>query len=159
MKKKYQQTDDFELVVTMCGQELLKQIKVECKHRGSLLKMILKHYQNIAHKKAKKVEQILETQKNDYEKQILRIGTENKEMIEKCKTQINELLNTIEWHKLEMKNLKEDSEFYKKKTYDVQRLYLAEQEAWKKRALGYMRESVSRPTVLSNTAYKLAVAR
>ena len=44
MKKNYENHEEFELVIKKCEEELMRQVSVECKHRGEILTIILNYY-------------------------------------------------------------------------------------------------------------------
>ena len=128
MKAKYEHTDEFETVVIISGQELLKQVKVQCKNRGYLLKMILSFYQEIIKRNKNKYSEEINSLRQKHEKKISKNKNYYEEELKKYQDKIAELLNVIDKKEKISKNFEEDIGFYKRKLQDTQRSYLSEQE-------------------------------
>ena len=159
MKVKHGDVEEFDVVVLISGQEVLKQVKGQCKHLGIVLKFILRYYRNSIEKNRKRLQQETEIMKLSYEAKISKLLKNHQEELQKFENKSKEYQNLIEKHKTVIKNFQEDTSFYKSKLNEVQRLYLTEQDIWRKKSLDLIRESVRRPTIISHESYKLAVAR
>ena len=159
MKENYGKTEDFETVITVCGQELLKQVKVQCKHRGYLLKIILRYYKSILTKKKAAFEAKLATVEEFYEGKISDLTKENTGNMQRFEMKIKELLNKIDNHVEIQSNLKDELENAKKRLQDTQRMHIAEQDIWKKRILMLMQDTSGKKMAFTNESYRLAVAR
>jgi hypothetical protein len=159
MKKKHGNTEEFDVVVLISGQEVLKQVRGQCKHLGIVLKHIFRHYLTAAESKKKKHNQEKEQLKLTHEAKIKKEAESHQEVIETLENKIKEQINFNEKLKSSIKDLQDDSNFYKTKLNEVQRLYLTEQDIWRKKSLELIRESVRRPSVITHESYKLAVAR
>ena len=159
MRAKHGDQEEFDVVVLISGQEVLKQVKGQCKHLGIVLKFILRYYRNSIEKNRKRFQQEAEIMKLSYEAKISKLLKNHQDEIQKFENRAKEHQNLVEKHKTVIKNFQEDNSFYKSKLNEVQRLYLTEQDIWRKKSLDLIRESVRRPTIISHESYKLAVAR
>ena len=159
MKLKYENHQEFDAIILFCGQELLKQVYVECKSRGNLLKSILGYYHMLLHNKTIKYTDVVNTITSEFEKKIEKLKKSHSDGINKCNNKIGELTNLIEKYLNIIDQGQEEVSFYKKKYQDMQRAYLEEQEIWRKQSLNYMRDSNRRGMVLNNEPHSLAIAR
>lgn len=159
MKSKYETEEDFETVILFCEQEITKQIFVDCKIRGNLMKMIFSYYHSIINKIKEKHEQIINKIHNDHEKKHEKVMKQHNENIAKLINRIKEQKNSIEKQENISKSLEEEIGFYKKKLHDMQRVYLEEQEMWKKQYMDRLRKSIRKGNVFTNDKYNLAVAK
>ena len=128
MKNKYENHESFELVVKTCIEELIRQITVECKERGELLKTVLGYYQQIYAAKDLQNEKITAKKEQDCEKLIKNMKNQHKEEVFALNTKILQL-------SADLKNFNEASMesqvavgIYKKKFYEMQKLYLEERK-------------------------------
>ena len=128
MKEKYQNNKNFNIVVFLCGQELVKQVYVQCKTRGNLLKTILSFYHSIFNSKKAKYHQKLEKLVADHEKQVEKLRKDSGESFVKMNNKINELLIVIQKNNEIVAQTQDKVSFYKKKLHELQRVYLEEQD-------------------------------
>lgn len=159
MKSKHGFSDEFDIVVMISGQEILKQVKGQCKHLGYVLKDIFKYYRNSTDKAKKQYEQENELIRLSNEAKIKKLEAKFKEELDKQENKVKELQNLIEKNKVVLKNAQDDCKFYKIKLNEVQRLYLTEQDIWRKRSIELLKENVKNSITITHESYKLAIAR
>ena len=159
MKAKHEFSNEFEIIAMISGQEVLKQVKGQCKHLGIILKNVLMYYKDTMDRAKKHFEQESELIRLSNEAKIKKVEMNCREEIEKYENKVKELLNIIEKNKNVIKNAQDDCKFYKTKLNEVQRLYLTEQDIWRKRSIELMKENAKNPITITHESYKLAVAR
>ena len=159
MKNKYENHDEFDVIILYCGQELLKQVYVECKSRGNLLKSILGYYHMLFHNRNIKYAEKVSTLTSDFDRKIESLKKTHSEGINSCNNKIAEMKNSIAKYLNIIDQAHEEVAFYKKKYQEMQRAYLEEQDIWRKHSMNYMREANRRGMVLNNEPHSLAIAR
>lgn len=159
MKNKHENDKDFDVIVFSCGQELVKQVYVECKARGNLLKMILSSYHLLFTKKKETLEEKLKISIAEYEKSLENIKKNYKNNLSKYETKIYELESLQNKNKEIIYQKNQELELYKKKLHDLQRIYLEEQDMWRKQYIQTIDIATKKGMIMSNGPYKLAVAK
>ena len=159
MKDKYDTDDNFDIVVLACEQELLKQVFVDCKTRGNLLKMILSYYHGLFHRNKETFREAIDSMDLTYEKKLENLKKSYNENLHKSNDKIIELSNSIEKHQNIINQIQDENLFYKKKLHEMQRIYLEEQEMWRKKLMSSMRSNVQKGISLSNDSHSLAILK
>ena len=159
MKSRYETDENFDSVIILCEQELVKHVLVECKTRGNLLKMIFAHYHSLAIKNKEKSDEKINEHQANYQAKAAKYERRIEDLSQKLHTKGVENLNLVKKHEEIVKNLEDDVGFFKKKLQDMQKLYLEEQELWKKQWVSASRRQNNQPMVIYNSSYKLAVTR
>lgn len=159
MKSRYENDEDYDSVVFFCEQEVIKQVLVECKTRGNLLKMIFAYYHSNINQLRERHELSISKICQDYDKKHEKIIKQHNEVVKKHNDIIGELKNHIAKQNNIAQSLGEEIGFYKKKLHDMQRVYLEEQEMWRKQSMEHLRNSLKKGNVFMNDSYNLAIAR
>ncbi|OMJ91509.1 hypothetical protein SteCoe_5879 [Stentor coeruleus] len=159
MKSKHENDDDYESVVLFCEKELTKQVFVECKPRGRLLRKLFAYYHNYFYILKESYEQVLNKLTSDYEKTYENTEKQHNNTLSKLKNTIGEMKNSIIKQENISKGLEDEVKFYKQKLHNMQRVYLEEQEMWRKMSIERMKKSAKRGDVFLNSSYNLAVAK
>lgn len=159
MEKLHYAHDDFEVVLQFCEQELLKQVSVECKVRGQLLKSLFMHIQMASQSKSENFAEKIASLKASSEKKIQNMQKSHSEALLKSSECISELKNSKEKYLKLLENSQEETQCYKRKLQAFQKFYLEEQEVWRKHLSGYMKEANRKEVVYNNESHKLAVLK
>lgn len=159
MKGKHESEDDFESVIALCEQELVKNALVQCKTRGNLLKMVFSHYHSISLRNKEKADEKLQSVIKRYEEKFKKQAKKLEDVNQKLVNKGVELANLVKMNDEMVNNLEDDISFFKKKLQDMQKLYLQEQELWKKQWMNVSRRNTNKPLVMLHSSYNLAVTR
>ena len=159
MKGRHEGEDDFESVIALCEQELVKNALVQCKTRGNLLKMVFSHYHNISIRNREKADEKLQKVIKSYEKKLEKQAKNIEDAHQKSVNKGVEMDNLVKMNEEMVRNLRGDVGFFKKKLQEMQKLYLEEQELWKKQWMNVSRRNSNKPLVLLHSNYNLAVTR
>lgn len=159
MRNKHENDEDYESAVLFCEKEITKQVFVECKPRGRLLRKLFTYYHNYFYILKESYEQVVNKLTNDYDKTYENTEKQHKNTISQLKNTIGEMKNSIAKQENISKSLEDEVKFYKQKLQNMQRIYIEEQEMWRKLSIERMKKSSKRGDVFLNSSYNLAVAR
>lgn len=124
MKNKYENDEEFELVVEKCKEEIIRQVSVECKNRGELLKNLLICIQNISEKNKQKNQEIVIILENEQKQKKKRIQEKYAKDIEKAKKKIEEITLASKANEEFLHKVQQEAGIYKRKFFEMQKLFL-----------------------------------
>jgi hypothetical protein len=128
MKSKYENDESFEVVIIACIDDLVRQIKVDCKDRGDLLQKILSYYSNMFKQKEKAYEENKMVLESSYEKKVYSMKLAHTEEIEKYKKKVEEMAGVIRSCEESIYQFQQEVGIYKKRFFDVQQTLLNERK-------------------------------
>ena len=142
MKKNYENHEEFELVIKKCEEELMRQVSVECKHRGEILTIILNYYKQHKNQKFLRSDEIASAFELETEKKIIKLKSAHREEIELYKRKICELYAIIKSHDDIVSKTQQEVVIYKKKFFDVHKSLLEEQKKLRHNASSLIPENL-----------------
>ena len=128
MKNKHESHEDFGFVIAKCKEEVIRQISVECKDRGEILKLLFNDIQDLLVSKDKRHEEFVNNIKSENEKKIEKIKVQHNERIDGYKKKIIELSSINNESDKVIAGIKQEAGTYKRKFFEIQKLYLDEKK-------------------------------
>ena len=140
MKNSSTSDEEAEIVYTMCGKELLRQVSVHCNLRGKVLKEVLEYQPQIFGKKCGKVTKEFQKYKEMQEVLSRRMQKEAAESVMVREEVIAGLRNSLKKSEEIREGLEQSLDKYRQELHNLQRTSLEGEHLWRKRAMDYMRE-------------------
>lgn len=140
MKDRYENNEQFELVIIKCAEELVRQVMVECKDRGEMLKVILGYYQNIFEDKRKKIEESMYSIEQITEKKIAKLKQLHAEEVEGYKQKIDSLELSVKEIEENISRSQQEVGIYKKRFYEMQKVFLENKNQIRKYSMPELEE-------------------